>query len=840
MIRAFGTPCYKGVGLGLGDVGTAPNSRTEQSFWPTDLRVSSDLVTLRAMTAAPVRRRRAAETAAPVGGAVRPSARGLRALLHLLQISSGLAWVPTCLYEARATTPECLGGLPSIKQASATGQRAISMLWSYYPSDSAGLGRGISWAWDETLCQTLLPKFDEDLWFMDVVTCTSLRASMVRAFSSWSAHHPLIYFHDVSFQCSQFPLGHPRSLLVKTLDGVRCSLAEIWVTSNSLSSRQADLAASATTRLVSHGSRRPFRATNGALALNRVLEAESATIGFNHSMCWYLDSTFCSTLHDWKRAAGHGNALLLSRMLIFMIWAAVSLESLLAFVRFWRRHRRAAAFEAAATMRQARGNGGEGGEGGGVGMDEDAAGLYAYTMHRLSHASTCCLAVRSMLVVTPLMLYWKVLLPCWECFDFEVAAGMLTGGRSRCLGKAAPCANVLSSILVAAVHEIGHLLGLSHPDAAQPLGKNLRLRGQYNCSDSWASVEAMPTAAEQGGEAVAAAASVMFAFTQHPRHTCISQDDLDALNVLYPSSCGEAAFVTRTPQCHTMPQLIGLVRLAVYVLLPTLAVVLLSVIANGLLMAKRRRAEKQFAKAHAELSARAAAMRRDFTRRKHVDNRTRRQQTGRDLLRLAQGVTRRIVDRAARNLHPPTVAYCGDGEQNAGRVRPPRVAAKVRPSTGGAASLRPSHLKPAADREVHAAGTRDQHTVKEAPPRSLSTSPPTAPATTPAIPPPPLPQPQASPPKGRKPQPPVPRPAAQLPPVPTAAPIARPPAPPPPLPSCRAHSTSQPSRPPASSRTNEAEGASTGDTARARRLELLRQHNERMAAALVSNRSVSA
>ena len=281
---------------------------------------------------------------------------------------------------------------------------------------------------------------------MDLVTCTSLRASMVRAFSSWSAHHPLIYFHDVSFQCSQFPLGHPRSLLVKTLDGVRCSLAEIWVTSNSLSSRQADLAASATTRLVSHGSRRPFRATNGALALNRVLEAESATIGFNHSMCWYLDSTFCSTLHDWKRAAGHGNALLFSRMLIFMIWAAVSLESLLAFVRFWRRHRRAAAFEAAATMRQARGNGGEGSEGGGVGMDEDAAGLYAYTMHRLSHASTCCLAVRSMLVVTPLMLYWKVLLPCWECFDFEVAAGMLTGGRTRCFSKAAPCANVLSSI----------------------------------------------------------------------------------------------------------------------------------------------------------------------------------------------------------------------------------------------------------------------------------------------------------------------------------------------------------------------------------------------------------
>ena len=46
------------------------------------------------------------------------------------------------------------------------------------------------------------------------------------------------------------------------------------------------------------------------------------------------------------------------------------------------------------------------------------------------------------------------------------------------------------------------------------------------------------------------AESMMYTFTQNPTSVCVEQDDLDALNVLYPTCQG----TVRTPQCFKSQQ----------------------------------------------------------------------------------------------------------------------------------------------------------------------------------------------------------------------------------------------------------------------------------------------
>lgn len=138
---------------------------------------------------------------------------------------------------------------------------------------------------------------------------------------------------------------------------------------------------------------------------------------------------------------------------------------------------------------------------------------------------------------------------------------------------------------------MGHALGLYHPDQAAKDGLNLKLSldrsraynrtdpltGQpatsvtagvpgssWTCMDPWANVVV--------NNASAADDSLMTAFTQTPKGVCVRQDDLDGINSLYPPCANQVS----EPQCWKSEQYLGLVRLTMYVALPAVAILLVT------------------------------------------------------------------------------------------------------------------------------------------------------------------------------------------------------------------------------------------------------------------------
>ena len=145
---------------------------------------------------------------------------------------------------------------------------------------------------------------------------------------------------------------------------------------------------------------------------------------------------------------------------------------------------------------------------------------------------------------------------------------------------------------------LAHILGFSHPDAdmaryvldgATP-GANVHHAGlaaaaaggdddasSFNasafCRDPWGGV----TEGVYGG-GTEVKDSIMKALTQHNPRVCLTEDDLEGLNVLYPS-CSTP--ITQKPNCFKYSSYIGIVRFGMYTLLPVLLALVLLTMLNA-------------------------------------------------------------------------------------------------------------------------------------------------------------------------------------------------------------------------------------------------------------------
>lgn len=503
-------------------------------------------------------------------------------------------------------------------------QAQLGFLWTYPESttDETGLGGGITWAWDPALCGVLMKQFKERIWFYDLVTCDDLRAAIARAFDKWAANSRYLKFIDVTAECKKLEMdfGPPTSTKVQNSSFANylsaahggCPLAKIWITrfaatadgstrrrrlsdtfdiidehgrkleepiantNDALSAAVAVATAKTHARYTT-----TFRYTNGEKPLTMVgqtptygrtvVEAYAGTFQFNvEQICWYLDSAFCSKFHYIKKhTGGPAQANLIVSGVTYAIMALGILVYSIVVIRI---------------LCAVTGNVGEDQKE----VDEDGDGKLSFcerfkaAVRELASWNPFVLALFVSLIFCPPLLQSQIFAPCFNCHDFEATA----------------------------LHEIGHFLGLGHPDnipmnmhsqsyaTVKGAGVNsystmLTNGGRTNatnCKTLWEDVQAFPldieaariAAGEEGidetrdhSENIPGSNQKMYPVknammehtTQHNPKACLTNDDLEALAVLYPD-CGDYSLSVNV--CHRIQLNLGMVRIMVYVLGPML------------------------------------------------------------------------------------------------------------------------------------------------------------------------------------------------------------------------------------------------------------------------------
>jgi len=454
----------------------------------------------------------------------------------------------------------------------------VSLRWSLPPNaySNEGLASGISFALHRDFCKKLLPLFPESTTAVSGVgdlflTCTDLRDTVKRAMDTWAINHKKIYFRDVTDQCAH----------VESLEA--CQAAELFIVPDDPegATTTQELAA-----FVTHNTAtidfNPY--TTAGFQLDTGLGVRDAKMTVRApetagEFCWYLDTTFCYGFHQWSEA--DVDVVAISRTIGILLFFAALAIILCIFISacqytLGKEHvpmeNRVVSGDSTINLYQRN--------------DPNHArvemGQHSDLSENLECGSKKCTNLIDFLSVMPMftllgciffliftpIFYWRIFLPCVDCYDFEATIA----------------------------HEVGHVLGFHHPDAEWELNLNARL--EMNASTCERAMDYVHLNLTEGKKD-----SIMYSMTTNRDRTCLTADDLEGLNYLYPSCEGAVKPMIETgePLCIKSKRLSGWLRLMYAVLLPWICVSLFIMLLQSIVRRHQRKRLKSLEAVAAKL-----------------------------------------------------------------------------------------------------------------------------------------------------------------------------------------------------------------------------------------------
>ena len=401
-----------------------------------------------------------------------------------------------------------------------------------------GLSRKLRFAVDPAFCEQVRPRFVESrrmAWAggSTLCRCEEIEETLIRGFKAWAFNNKHISFYNVSWECSAAEIA-----------AESCAAAEIFI-SASAPRAEAERNETAVTTLetstnTSDGEPPRDTSDGGEGGGGKLIVGDDAINKANirfilgDDSCYYLDDSFCRSISSKDFDV---KSLVLG---IHVVCHILGLGMLA-----WRVFRFGRAWKTAGK--------------------ESAHKLLLYFLSR-----QWLTWIIGILIIFPNVVYFGVLLPCLDCVSFEALA----------------------------VHQVGIALGLAPlTDEAATWGKleegaldttcgNTHLQPGVEGSLLELTDWSEGCSGDDPWTCTARDFSVMLRPSSFHNRACLSQDDLDALNALYPSCKG----ANSKPICIRSDRNHIWINFVCMGCVPLVAVALLAFV--GLLLARRRQRQR--------------------------------------------------------------------------------------------------------------------------------------------------------------------------------------------------------------------------------------------------------
>ena len=449
-----------------------------------------------------------------------------------------------------------------------------------------GLNGGLTYAIHPQFCERMLPRFPEEdfesienIFGFSFLDCDRIRKAIAEAFNTWAINHKYLHFEDVTAACWEGCASTPEV-------ACECPNAELLITTNDLwtagnydaAIKEGNFAAFVINGKLGAGfeDRLPTRLTSGAVIDgDQGLQRSEMTI--STELCWYLDTTFCYQFHSMNDAGW--DVVLFMRIVVTVV--SIACAAIFCYIL-------------AAGLRNAlcpsQGTRAESSVKKVFGRRTDAVLFF------LARTPLFCLLFSLFWLIAAPVFYFTIFLPCWDCYDFKATLA----------------------------HEVGHVLGFDHPDETDCGGdcvlsaRNLQTKAEIVMGDSVcnmplneATVEWIPTSDRKDCSNLPDGDphdSIMFSVTKHRSRTCLTADDLEGLNFLYPL-CGDEALTE--PECLESLELSGYLRFTLAIGMPYALSTIILCLLQCCVSAYMRRRTRHYEQAVSRLRRDKSDMRRE-------------------------------------------------------------------------------------------------------------------------------------------------------------------------------------------------------------------------------------